>query len=634
MIPRFPKIRAMFFRQFLKTSLKRRCHHVVPVGAEILEQRILLSAVTGAEGDHEAHLDPFGNEYHALTVLPNEDLAELGTADGTGDFDGTGDLADLSQTFLLHSNPGADHSIYLDFDGHVTSGTAWNSSFNGGADFVTPAFSFEGDASFSDNELARIQAIWQRVSEDFLPFDVNVTTEDPGADALSKGGSGDSQWGIRVVIGGDGSWYSSGVGGVAYVGSFNWSSDTPTYVFEDNLGNGHEKYTTEAVSHEIGHTLGLSHDGDSGTSYYQGHGSGETGWAPIMGVGYYENLTQWSAGEYAGANNTQDDLAIITSQNGFGYRVDDVGDTPGSAATLYASAGVVEDSGIIEQSDDVDVYEFTTAAGTIDLQGSVAGRGANLDLLLELYDPGGQLVASANPSSQLGASFSVTVDAGSYFLHVSGVGKGDPLETGYTDYGSLGAYRISGTIPESDESLPPSLAISTANADQNEGDSGSTAFTFSIQRTGDTSSEVSVDYAVTAGEADANDFGGGVLPSGTVAFAAGETVKTITVSVAGDLEIEGDESFAVTLANASAGAEITTGTVHGMIRNDDQAGITVSPTSGLTTSESGETASFSVVLTSAPTADVIVPVISNDTSEGTVSASPQTSEVFCAWLGI
>ncbi len=127
-----------------------------------------------------------------------------------------------------------------------------------------------------------------------------------------------------------------------------------------------------------------------------------------------------------------------------------------------------------------------------------------------------------------------------------------------------------------------------------------------------------MDYALTSSQADANDFVGG-LPSGTVTFAAGETSKTITVLVAGDLQIESDESFTVSLANASTGAEITTSSAVGTIRNDDQPGILVSPTSGLTTTESGGTASFSVVLTSAPTADVVINVASQDTTEGVVN---------------
>ena len=48
-------------------------------------------------------------------------------------------------------------------------------------------------------------------------------------------------------------------------------------------------------------------------------------------------------------------------------------------------------------------------------------------------------------------------------------------------------------------------------------------------------------------------------------------------------------------------------------------GITVSPTSGLLTSESGDADSFTVVLDAAPTADVTIGISSSDTSEGTVS---------------
>ena len=85
------------------------------------------------------------------------------------------------------------------------------------------------------------------------------------------------------------------------------------------------------MSHEVGHTLGLSHDGvTGGPEYYEGH----NGWASIMGVGYYQELTQWSSGQYSGASNTQDDLAIITGNNGFGYRSDDYGSSLSTASSL------------------------------------------------------------------------------------------------------------------------------------------------------------------------------------------------------------------------------------------------------------------------------------------------------------
>ena len=324
-------------------------------GVEPLEARCVLSgsncsaALVYAENDLDHGIDASGNEYHALTVLPGDVALAETAAEGTIE---SAVPINLAQTFLLHSAAGANHTIYLDFDGHVTTGTSWNSSFTGGGAIDTPAYDFDGNtASFSTLELERIHYIWQRVAEDFIPFNVNVTTQDPGVEALRKLGTGDTQWGVRVVIGGDGAWYGS-AGGVAYVGSFNWSSDTPTFVFETNLGNGHEKYTAEAISHEAGHTLGLSHDGAATLGYYEGHGTGETSWAPIMGVGYYKSLVQWSKGGYAGANQTQDDLAIITSNNGFGYRADDVGSTIATAslASVACEGGEEQDCPAIPRS--------------------------------------------------------------------------------------------------------------------------------------------------------------------------------------------------------------------------------------------------------------------------------------------
>jgi hypothetical protein len=77
--------------------------------------------------------------------------------------------------------------------------------------------------------------------------------------------------------------------------------------------------------------------------------------------------------------------------------------------------------------------------------------------------------------------------------------------------------------------------------------------------------------------ATAADFAGGVLPSGTVTFAAGETSKTITVAVAADHVVEANEGFAVTLSSPSSGASIGTASTSGTIVNDDvaRAGVTL-----------------------------------------------------------
>ena len=58
-----------------------------------------------------------------------------------------------------------------------------------------------------------------------------------------------------------------------------------------------------------------------------------------------------------------------------------------------------------------------------------------------------------------------------------------------------------------------------------------------------------------------------------------------------------------------------------LVDSDGAPGITVTPTSGLATSEAGATAEFTVVLNSEPEGDVVIAIASNDTTEGTVSVS-------------
>ncbi|NJL83769.1 MAG: hypothetical protein HC890_14080 [Chloroflexaceae bacterium] len=148
----------------------------------------------------------------------------------------------------LSSNPTARAKIYLDFSGHTTVGTTWNSAYNGGQSFTTPAYDTDGNtSSFSSTELQRIQEIWQRVAEDFAPFNIDVTTIEPSASKFSQGKTVQ-----RVVIGGSASqWYRAGAGGVALLNSWQRTNDTPVFVFENDLGNA--KYIADAASHEVGH---------------------------------------------------------------------------------------------------------------------------------------------------------------------------------------------------------------------------------------------------------------------------------------------------------------------------------------------------------------------------------------------
>lgn len=413
--------------------------------------------------------------------------ATAGSSAALGSATGFAPPFPLDETFDLHSLRGADLTLYLDFNGHVTSGTGWNNDFNNGNDIISPAFDVDGNPNFfSAAEREYIQRIWQRVAEDFAPFNVNVTTADPGVEALRKVGAGDAQWGVRSIQTADQSWLTDDIGGliggIAYFGAYQFDTDTPVFTFNGStsLSLFNEMAAADTHSHEVGHSIGLVHDGRDfdrqpphDEEYYRGHGFGPTGWAPIMGAGFGQELSQWSRAEYPNAANwngntlwdpPQDDLLAITDPtytlrigpwSGISFRADDHGNTQGLATALTVGTSfwgpTFTGTGLIEQSTDVDVFFFDWGGGALSLAVDPFERGANLDIEARLYSAAGALMAISNPFSALNATLDVFLAAGQYYLHIDGVGKAqNGTDYGYSDYGSLGWYTITTPPPFED----------------------------------------------------------------------------------------------------------------------------------------------------------------------------------------
>jgi uncharacterized delta-60 repeat protein len=127
------------------------------------------------------------------------------------------------------------------------------------------------------------------------------------------------------------------------------------------------------------------------------------------------------------------------------------------------------------------------------------------------------------------------------------------------------------------DSIPPIVPnISIGNVSLNEGNSGTTAFNFTVSLSAATSQTVTVNYATADGTANApTDY---QTASGTLTFAPGEISKTVTILVNGDTTIEPNETFTVNLSGAVNGT-ILGGTGTGTIITDDICTYSISPTS-------------------------------------------------------
>lgn len=347
--------------------------------------------------------------------MPGETNADLeaGAAVETGTSTTTTATIQVPQ---LASRPAAKVHMYLDFDGEKVTDPLWN----GGRliDAKAPAYTE-----------AQIREIWSIVAERYAAFNINVTTK------LEDYMNADYSSRARAIFTPSNEW-RKGFGGIAMIGSMRnagksvWSPTIPCWVFTNMLSR--LKSVGECAAHELGHTLSLTHDGKDKATYYTGQGD----WAPIMGTTYNKPVAQWSKGEYTGANNKQDDIAVILSNKNVTHAV-----TQRTAPTL-TFVNNIRATGVICNETDVATYRTSISkSGKLTLTGTVPTYGA-LNIKLELIDVTGKVLATGDTLNSLNTTTTVDVTPGTYTVRVQGAAEGDVKTTGYTKYGSVGTFTL------------------------------------------------------------------------------------------------------------------------------------------------------------------------------------------------
>lgn len=408
--------------------------------------------------DHDLHFDARGKPLYACAM-------QIQVGPDTTPITSTPSYP-LAETFLLHSRPTATRKIYLDFDGHVTTGTPWNGGRS--ATLTTPPFSRDANPEFNDAERAIVQEVFRRVAEHFAPWNVDVTTEDPGVEGLRKTSPGDLAYGIRVVIGPKA--FDTSAAGIAYLNSFSDNIDNPCFVFAE--GSWNAALIAGVTSHEVGHTVSLLHQGQEpgDGEYYGGHGSGALSWSPIMGNGL-RPVNQWAKGEYQNATSTQDNLvAIANPGSGVPLLADDHGDTTETAT--FAPGVDASIGGVISSPADVDLIKFNCGRGPLVITPKVSLVAPNLRLQVKVLDSAGNVLGTYEGSGTAGnmAPRPITLTiatAGVHYIQLDGIGNGAGVTEGYTDYGSIGYYSLEASWPDPVNRPPVADATLTTNTTYN-----------------------------------------------------------------------------------------------------------------------------------------------------------------------
>jgi predicted extracellular nuclease len=230
--------------------------------------------------------------------------------------------------------------------------------------------------------------------------------------------------------------------------------------------------------------------------------------------------------------------------------------------------------------------------------------------------------AAANRTANINAIISsLNIPAGATFwirwVDFDAVGNGD-------DGLAIDNFNITPTVAAPGTETQ-TVQFNPVSVTHDEGNSGTTAYTFTVTRTGGTTGQLDFSGTVAAGTTNGADYVGGTAPtifSGSIA--AGQASATYTVNVQGDSTIEGAESFTLTLTgatNTDGTVTVNTGanaTATGNITNDDTPVLAIDNVSATEGDSGTVTYTFTVSLDRpAPTGGVTFDIATADSSATT-----------------
>ena len=356
-----------------------------------------------------------------------------------------------TDVFKLHSRIGSKKTIYIDFDGGVVNNSAWNSATY--PSILYYPYSVDSDYNtFTVTELKNMIEIWKIVAEDYILFDVDVTTEYPGIDRLNRTDINDFTYGMYVAVDGGNTSITcygcagTGGGGIAFMNSFGVYRSQPVFAYVRSTN------MWAVISHEVGHTLGLTHKGTTTpfSEYYYGNSGTSivnTSWAPIMGLPHpLYSFKTWSKGQYPYASNTVDEIAVIGDK--LKFIPDDYYSTAFESAysqgLVVGSKFYLTVNATIGNSTDTDLIPVWVSSGSVKTNITVSTfPSSNLDVKITVMTSTYSVLGTADAVGLGTEKISIASTSVSRYLYIliDGVGKGT-TSAGYSDYGSCGAYKL------------------------------------------------------------------------------------------------------------------------------------------------------------------------------------------------